>query len=144
MTAGWVRRGVRLDHLDGIIEFMLSRGMLYDEGGLLSIGVEGERAFGRRHFMELMSVFTSEPLFSVRHGRTELGLVHPLSFQVRRGGPVVLLLAGRGWEVSHVDWNHRIAYVKATTEKGRSRWISLSGGHGRVAAVPWSSLAVEW
>ena len=116
-------RAMALDHLDGIIEFMLSRGMLYDEGGLLSIGVEGERAFGRRHFMELMSVFTSEPLFSVRHGRTELGLVHPLSFQVRRGGPVVLLLAGRSWEVSHVDWNHRIACVKATTEKGRSRWI---------------------
>ena len=116
-------RAMALDHLDGIIEFMLSRGMLYDEGGLLSIGVEGERAFGRRHFMELMSVFTSEPLFSVRHGRTELGLVHPLSFQVRRGGPVVLLLAGRSWEVSHVDWNHRIAYVKVTNEKGRSRWI---------------------
>ena len=116
-------RAMALDHLDGIIDFMLSRGMLYDEGGLLSIGVEGERAFGRRHFMELMSVFTSEPLFSVQHGRTELGLVHPLSFHVRRGGPVVLLLAGRSWEVSHVDWNHRIAYVKATTEKGRSRWI---------------------
>ena len=116
-------RAMALDHLDGITEFMLSRGMLYDEGGMLSIGVEGERAFGRRHFMELMSVFTSEPLFSVRHGRTELGLVHPLSFQVRRGGPVVLLLAGRSWEVSHVDWDHRIAYVKATGEKGRSRWI---------------------
>ena len=116
-------RAMALDHLDGIIDFMLSRGMLYDEGGLLSIGVEGERAFGRRYFMELMSVFTSEPLFSVRHGRTELGLVHPLSFQIRRHGSVVLLLAGRSWEVSHVDWNHRIAYVKATTEKGRSRWI---------------------
>lgn len=90
---------------------------------MMSIDVEGERAFGRRHFMELMSVFTGEPLFSVRHGRTELGLVHPLSFHVRRDGPVVLLLAGRSWQVTHVDWDRRVAYVKATTEKGRSRWI---------------------
>ena len=110
-------------HLDEIVEFMLTRGVLYEDDGMLSLGVEGERVFGRRHFMELMSVFTSAPLFSVQHGRSELGLVHPLSFQVRRTGPVVLLLAGRNWEVAHVDWDRRVAYVKATSEKGRSRWI---------------------
>ena len=110
-------------HLDEIIEFMLSREMLCEDRGMLSMGIEGERAFGRRNFMDLMSVFISEPLFSVRHGRTELGLVHPLSFLVRRDGPVVLLLAGRSWEVTHVEWDRRIAYVKATAEKGRSRWI---------------------
>ena len=116
-------RAMTLDHLHDIIEFMLARGILFEDGGMLSIGAEGERSFGHRHFMELMSVFTSDPLFSVRHGRTELGLVHPLSFQIRRDGPVVLLLAGRSWEVSRVDWDHRIAYVKASAERGRSRWI---------------------
>ena len=110
-------------HLDEIIEFMLARGMLYEDGGMLSMGVEGEHAFGRRHFMDLMSVFTSEPLFAVRHGQMELGLVHPLSFQLRRNGPVVLLLAGRSWEVTHVDWDRRVAYVKASPEQGRSRWL---------------------
>ena len=83
------------EHLDDIIEFMLARGMMYEDGGMMSMGVEGEHAFGRRHFMELMSVFTSEPLFAVQHGRTELGLVHPLSFQLRRDAPVVLLLRGK-------------------------------------------------
>ena len=110
-------------HLDDITEFMLARGMLFEDAGMLSIGLEGERSFGRRHFIELMSVFTSDPLFSVRHGRTELGLVHPLSFQVRREGPVVLLLGGRSWEVSHLDPDRRVAYVKASAERGRSRWI---------------------
>ncbi len=90
---------------------------------MMSLGIEGEHAFGRRHFMDLMSVFTGEPLFSVRHGRAELGLVHPLSFQIRRNGPVVLSLAGKSWEVSHVDWRRRVAYVKASPEKGRSRWL---------------------
>ena len=110
-------------HLDDIVEFMLSQEILFEEEGMMSLGTEGERAFGRRHFMKLMSVFTSAPLFSVQHGRAELGLVHPLSFQVRREGPAVLLLAGRSWEVSQVDWERRVVYVKATREKGRSRWI---------------------
>ncbi len=116
-------RTMAAGHLDDIIECMLGRGLLFDDGGMLSVGVEGERSFGRRHFMELMSVFTSDPLFSVRHGRTELGVVHPLSFQVRRDGPVVLLLGGRSWEVSHIDRDHRVAYVKPSVERGRSRWI---------------------
>ena len=90
---------------------------------MLSLGPEGERAFGRRHFLELMSVFTGAPAFAVRHGRSEIGFVHPLSFQVRRAGPVVLVLGGRSWEVAHVDWNRRAAYVKPTGERGRSRWI---------------------
>ena len=116
-------RAMAREHLDDIIEFMLTRGILHEDDGMMSMGVEGERAFGRRHFMDLMSVFTSEPLFSVQHGRTELGLVHPLSFHVRRDDPVVLLLAGRSWEVTHVDWDRRVAYVTFSTETGRSRWI---------------------
>ncbi len=109
--------------LDEIVAFMLSRGILREEAGMLSLGPEGERAFGRRHFLELMSVFTGAPAFAVRHGRSEIGFVHPLSFQVRRAGPVVLVLGGRSWEVAHVDWNRRAAYVKPTGERGRSRWI---------------------
>jgi len=111
------------EHLDDIIEFMPSRAILFEEEGMLSLGAEGERAFGRRHFMELMSAFTSTPLFTVRHGRAELGFVDPLSFQVRRSGPAVLLLGGRSWEVSQVDWERRVVYVKAAREKGRSRWM---------------------
>ena len=116
-------RAMARRHLDEIVAFMLAQGLLHEEAGMLSIGAQGERAFGRRHFLELMSVFTSAPLFAVRHGRSELGFVHPLSFQVRRAGPVVLLLAGRSWEVSHVDWSRRAAYVKAARGKGRSRWL---------------------
>lgn len=116
-------RAMARRHLDEIVAFMVAQGLLHEEAGMLSIGAQGERAFGRRHFLELMSVFTSAPLFAVRHGRSELGFVHPLSFQVRRAGPVVLLLAGRSWEVSHVDWSRRVAWVKAARGRGRSRWL---------------------
>jgi ATP-dependent Lhr-like helicase len=40
---------------------------------MLFVGPRAERAFGRRNFMELTSVFTSEPAFTAVAGRTEIG-----------------------------------------------------------------------
>ena len=38
---------------------------------------------GRRHFMELMSVFTSDPQVTVLHGRGEIGTVDPIVLLTR-------------------------------------------------------------
>ena len=108
-----------------VLAFMLAREMLWDEQGLLAIGRGGEEAYGRRHFMELFSVFTSPPLFTVLHDRDELGQVHQSSFVVASGQEPVLLLAGRSWLVTHVDWAARVAQVQPTDLKGRSRTMRL-------------------
>ncbi len=81
----------------------------------------GKREFGRRHFMERMSVFTSPPLFQVLHGREDLGQVDALSFAGGAGRPRVLLLGGRSWRVTHVDWNRRVAFVERVEGRGASR-----------------------
>ncbi|HEY1381011.1 MAG TPA: hypothetical protein VGF55_29700 [Gemmataceae bacterium] len=44
------------------------------------------------------------------------------TFVARRDGPRVLLLGGRAWRVTHVDWARRVAHVEATEQAGRSRW----------------------
>ena len=64
----------------------------------------------------------SPPLFAVRHGRQELGFVDQTTFLSRREGPRILLLGGRAWQVTHLDWGRRVAHVEATEETGRSRW----------------------
>ncbi len=111
------------DDVREAIEFMIFRGILYDDLGVWSIGREGEAAFGRRHFMDLLSAFTTEPLFTVKHGQIELGRVHHASFAVRDDRPPVLLLAGHAWVVTTVDWDARLAYVQPTKDEGRSRWL---------------------
>lgn len=111
------------EDVDEVVAHMLTREILWDEQGLLAIGRGGEEAYGRRHFMELFSVFTSPPLFTVLHGRDELGQVHQSSFVVTSGQKPVLLLAGRSWLVTHVDWAARVAQVQPTDLKGRSRWL---------------------
>ena len=47
------------------------------DGGMLFIGPEAEQRFGRRHFMDLISVFTATPSSRCSKGRQELGLRRP-------------------------------------------------------------------
>lgn len=113
-----------------LIEWMLRKEILWDDEGVLCIGQEGEETFGRRNFMELFSVFMSPPLFSVLHGRQELGYVDETTFLGKQDGPRALSLGGRSWLVNHIDWQRRVAFVEATDQKGRSRWKGEGGGLG--------------
>lgn len=103
--------------------FLLEKGFLFDDGGLLSFGPEGEASFSGRKFMELLSVFSSDPLFSVRFGAKELGKVDPATFQLAKEGDPVLLLGGQAWHVTRLDWDERVAYVDRITAPGKSVWL---------------------
>lgn len=105
-----------------IVTWMLEKGILWNDQGVLWLGRKGEVDYGRRNFLDLCSVFTSPPLFAVLHGRRELGFVDELTFLSKHDGPLTLLLGGQPWRVNHIDWQRRIAYVEASKEKGRSRW----------------------
>lgn len=114
--------GSGLAEAEGLSEHMLTRGLLAEDGGLLMVGPEAETHYGRRNFLELLSVFTSPPLVEVRHGRAHLGQVHESSFITRDERPPVLLLGGRSWKLVELDWRRRLAYVVPVGDPGRSRW----------------------
>jgi len=112
------------EHADEILRHLLAEGYLNEDDGMLFVGPEAERAFGRRNFLELTSVFTSEPSFTVLHGRVEIGTVHPLALVGRVPEPRVVLLAGRNWRVTYVDWRRHRCFVEPTETPGRARWHS--------------------
>jgi len=99
------------------------------------MGRVGEREFGRRHFINVVAAFSSPMLFAVRHGRAELGSVHPASLARRDDAPIVILLGGRSWRVVGVDWAKRTIDVVSAPDAGRSRWLGsgrpLSASVGR-------------
>ena len=111
------------DHLKALVDHLLAKGILWMDNGILAFAPEGEATIGRKNFMDLLSVFTSPPLFKVLSGQQELGYVHESTFYRREAGTAILVLAGRSWRTSHVDWRRRIAHVERTEEKGRSRWL---------------------
>jgi ATP-dependent Lhr-like helicase len=122
-----------------VVDFLITNGFLVDDGGILGIGQTAEASLGRQHFMELLSVFTSPPVFSVRHGRVEIGLVPDETLMARpsglaAGGAHVLVLAGRSWEVTHIDWQRRVAQVEPTDAPGVARWSGAGQPLGAVVA----------
>ena len=115
---------VEREQLDGIVQHMISIGILHSDQGIIGIGLQGEKQFGARYFLELLSVFISAPLVKVLHGKQEIGEVHQNTFLVKEEGPSVLTLAGRAWQTTYIDWRRRVAYVEPTSNRGRSQWLS--------------------
>jgi hypothetical protein len=63
-------------HIDSstaaILDYMLEAGILSDDSGILGVGPEGERLFGRKHYMTFLSIFDSPPVFTVFWDRKTL------------------------------------------------------------------------
>ena len=115
---------------DEILTYLVDEGFFDADGDLLFIGRQSEQHFGRRHFMELTSVFTADPELAVVHGRTQIGSVDPTTLTVRipEGAPRIVALAGRAWVVTHVDWRRRTVSVVPHEGRGRSRWVGQPSG----------------
>ena len=105
-----------------IARWLVETGHLERDDGMLFIGPETERRYGRRNFMELLAVFTAAPEFTVMHGRQEVGSADPLMLMRKVDGPRVLALGGRSWRVTHIDWSRQRCYVEAADLPARSLW----------------------
>ena len=107
---------------DEVLELLESRALIAQDAGVYWFTAEGEKKLGGLNFLDLMSIFTSEDLFEVRHGNREVGKVDRVTF-ILQGHIRALLLGGRSWKVLDIDWNRGIVSVEPTTDPGRSRWL---------------------
>jgi ATP-dependent helicase Lhr and Lhr-like helicase len=65
----WVGRDFRdipEGDFEAVIAHMLASGLLASDGGILGVGPRGQREFGARNFLDLLSAFTTPLLFSIR------------------------------------------------------------------------------
>ncbi|MGH3800978.1 MAG: helicase-related protein, partial [Pseudonocardiaceae bacterium] len=112
-----------------VLAHLVEAGYLETDGDLAFIGPEAEKRFGRRHFSDLTAVFSAAPEFTVLAGREEIGTVSDDVLVCDHAeGPRVLLLAGRAWLVTYVDWKRRRCGVELTDLPGKARWSSSGGG----------------
>ncbi len=112
------------DDSSALAAWLVEAGHLQSDGGTLFIGPEAERRYGRKNFLELLSVFTANPEILVLHGRSELGSVDPLVLTRKVAGPRTLGLAGRAWNVTYVDWRRRRCFLEPSDDRVRMRWSS--------------------
>ena len=126
---------IPVDHAREVLDHLEQEQWVVFDGPAVLIGPRAEEHFGSRHFMDLLSVFETQPVYEVLHGNRVVGDVHAPSFSVRRtpGQPLVLSLGGRAWRVTHVDHRRRRAHVEPDQMRGRSRW--LGGGAPTAASL---------
>jgi len=112
-----------------IIDHMLAEGIVAENDGRIWFDQSGEKIFGQKNFMDLLSVFTSAPVMEVIHGRDQIATLDKFTFwidndrAVREGRPTILTLAGRQWIVKDVNYRQRQVHVAPCNERGRSRWM---------------------
>ena len=111
-----------------ILEYLVTEGYFETDGPFLHIGPEAERRFGRRYFSDLTAVFTAPPEFIVLAGRVEVGTIGTDLLTESVDGPRVLLLGGRSWKVTHIDWDRRRCFVEAADGGGKAKWSGVPGG----------------
>ena len=115
------------DHTaEPILGYLVDNGFIDQDGEMLFIGPAAEAKFGRRHFMGMTAAFTAPPQFTVISGRDEIGRTDPMLLTEQIDGPRLILLAGRSWKVTWVDWKRQRCFVEPTTGGGKARW--LTGG----------------
>jgi len=112
---------------EALLLHLFTWGYLFVDGVRVGIGITGEKELGHKHYLELVSVFTTPPLFTVMHNRREIGMVHQSTFggsvgKDKKSGPVVILLAGRSWRLVSMAWSRQIAYVEPFEMKGDTSW----------------------
>jgi ATP-dependent Lhr-like helicase len=119
-----------------VLDYLVSSGFLAVDGARAFVGDAAETEFGRRNFMDLTAVFTADPELRVVFGRSEIGTISPLALsRGDDGSPAVLLLGGRRWMVTHVDWRAKVVSVAEAERGGRSQWTSLGLGSGLSARL---------
>lgn len=111
-----------------IAENLVAEGFFERDGPFLHIGPEAERRFGRRYFSDLTAVFTAPPEFIVLAGRVEIGTVGTDLLTEEVKGPRILLLGGRSWKVTRVDWERRRCFVEPADGGGKAKWSGSGAG----------------
>ncbi|CAM3439017.1 DEAD/DEAH box helicase [Mycobacterium frederiksbergense] len=127
-VSSWGDLAVFDDSAGEIFEHLVFEGYFEADGPFFHIGPEAERRFGRRYFSDLTAVFTAPPEFLVLAGRAEVGTIGTDLLTDKVEGPRTLLLGGRSWKVTHVDWERRRCFVEAADGGGRAKWSGSGGG----------------
>ena len=129
VQAAYPFSSIRPERLQELVDTMLARDILYEADGLLSLGKQGEKLYGRKNFFELYAVFTAPPVMHVQHGKEDVGYIQALFVAMHdwKDGPLCFRLAGRAWEVGQIDWSKSILHVRPADHGRVPSWLGLPG-----------------
>lgn len=108
--------------ISDLVEHLVQKQFIDCAENLVRVGPEMERVFSRGHYRDLLASFSGSMLLTGRHGASEVGYIDPTALTVQQEKPV-LLLAGRSWLVTSVEWSKKIVWLEPAREEGKARWM---------------------
>ncbi len=141
MAAMW---GLPVEQADALADHLVAADWVGTDGPHAHVGPAAEVELGRRHFIELLSVFETPDVFTVYHGDRVIGEVDGPTFwsQSESARGTAIVLAGRTWRVEAVDRRRRRAQVVPTQGGGTTRWLGGSAPVGPILATLMRSVLV--
>ncbi len=115
--------GISRAEFDHLVDHLVQKDFLYLSDGLLSIGDETERVFGRKNFMELYAVFSSPQLYKVKTGAGHaLGSLEQAFVDTLVEEMSSFLLSGRAWTVTRINHVRRTVRVVPAPRGRKPGW----------------------
>jgi len=108
--------------IEVLVEHLVGQEFLDRTEGVVRVGPQTERIYSRGHYRDLLASFTGSQLLTGRHGASEIGFIDP-TVLTGEEKERLLLLAGRSWRVTEVDWTKRIVWMEPATSGGKARWM---------------------
>ena len=113
-----------------LVEHLVEKQYLDRSEGVVRVGPETERVYARGHYRDLLASFSGSMLLTGRHGSSEVGYIDPTALTGEQDNRL-LLLAGRSWRVTEVEWSKRIVWLEPAREGGKARWMGGARSLGR-------------
>jgi ATP-dependent Lhr-like helicase len=116
--------------IEALVEHLLGQHFLDRTDGVVQAGPQTERSYARGHYRDLLASFSGSQLLTGRHGAAEVGFIDPTVLTGERDERL-LLLAGRSWRATAVDWSKRIVWLEPAAGGGKARWMGGARSLGR-------------
>jgi ATP-dependent Lhr-like helicase len=116
-------RGISKEEYLALVEHMKEAGYLLEAGGLLSMGLTAEKAFGKKNFLELYAVFSTPVLYKVQtETKRDVGSLEQAFVDRLVEDMSTFLLGGRAWIVSGVNHDERLVRVRPAPRGKKPSW----------------------
>ena len=114
--------GITNEQFNLLIDYLIGKNFLYEESGRISMGVDAEKKFGYKNFMEIYSVFSSTKTYDVKTiGGRPLGSIEG-RFADTLEEESCFLLTGTAWVVKRIEQAGNTIWVKKAASGKAPMW----------------------
>jgi ATP-dependent helicase Lhr and Lhr-like helicase len=111
--------------IEQLVEHLVKTEFLDRSEAIVRVGPQLEKAFGRGHYRDLLASFSGSMLLTGRHGKAEVGYIDPTVLTGDQENRLILL-AGRSWRVTDVEWSKKTVWLEPAKNGGKARWMGGS------------------